>query len=326
MAVQEPLRLRDALAHRGRRRPRLRFLAGEVAAHARDDLVAHLLELGHLLRALDLLRVLADVLELLHRIDQVAELGDRHLAVRLASSLVQDLRGEVRLEARLLEALEPLHQRLPLGHALRRHGPQVEPLEDAVDLVGNVGSHALDVAVAHHLPQVADALLDLVARRQRLGGELVLVELGALGADQSLRRVGTVLRALLVQTRLRGLLRDGTSFDACSHDLVRGKTLLPSDVHGPRFRRLGDRIHVDGLPDLCCGTGRSSLGRDELARPQVGDPLAGDHLASRLPRRLHEDARRLGRLRHEPQLDRDEPRPCLVVKRFLHLGLAAFRR
>ena len=221
------------------------------------------------------------MLDLTDGVHQVAQLADLQFLVVDAARLVGDLLGDVRHHASSLEVCEVLRHRAALVETLQADLGHLEPLQQAGNLVSRGSAHALDVAVAQHAAQVLDLLVHVFLDPQRLGRELVLVELRTLGADQRLLAVGTV------------------------------------SLH-QFFHWLSDSVGALNAISVACSPG---LGSNKLIRTHFADGHVRDHVGGNLLGCFEHDAHGLRRLGNVPQLHGHKSSAGLVVKRLLHLGL-----
>ena len=303
-----------------------------LSVRVRDNLVAHRLKRLALRCHERAALLLSDGLDLLDRLDHVAEVLKRHVAVRHAQHLVQDDFRDLEVDAEFQLRLEPFREfRARVGVA-QRHLPQLEPLEDALDLVGGLRAHALAVVVVQDVAQVLDRLADLLERLRGLSRQLVLHDLPAGRIDHHLVRVrravpggvlGVPRRRLCLSVRLsRRSLRYGLRL-----------------CHGPcghRRQQLAVYAGVGGLGDLLwraalvvrhlripCGAG---LCDRVLAGSDVPDPSRPEDRGRCLPSRRQHDAHRLLGLGLELVLHHEEPGARLVVERLLDRLLAGLVR
>ena len=288
---------------------------------AGDDFVPLLLEGSALGGELHLALVLADELNLPDRVHQVAELGHRQLLVVDAASLVGHLGRDVRHQAGGLLFGEPCRQRLALVQPLQADRGHLKPLKEGGNLVGRLRPHRLDIRITHDPPQVLDLLGDLLADPERLGGELVLVQLGAASPDKRLLRVCAILRLqgvgslLGLSSGLRGR-RGGLDYSRCLVGPCRDPLVVC-----PGIRSTTDRLRVDRGAHAACVAGGAGLGGDEVSRAHVPQGHAGDKFSGNLLGGLEHHAHGLGGPCNVPQFHGHEPGAGFVVERLLHLGL-----
>ena len=95
-------------ANVGRSRPSVVLAVAGVLYNALDDLIAHSFKLGLFFRYQNLALVLADVFQLLDRIDKITELADGHVLVRDAVIGHTDGLGNIRHNSASLKQCQEL--------------------------------------------------------------------------------------------------------------------------------------------------------------------------------------------------------------------------